>query len=333
MCNVKEFRCTPSPVFQTTSLDLWGPLYIRDNIVRKKTHSHTVHKCWGIIYCCLSTGSVSLDLTEDYSTDSILASIRRFISVRGQPSWFICDQGSQLKAAAKKSKGDEEVISPDWKKVAAGLPAIEWQFTPVQGHWHNGISESFIGKTQRYLEVTLKNEFLTFGGYLTVLKEVESLLNSRPLGEVLEDGSALTPNHLLLSGRATVDTPCPPEVQESKLTKRFVYQQKLVDLFWQKWYRAVFHHFIPSYKWRKEVQNLEVGDTVLIYKEGLGRGTYKLGVIAEVYPDKEGIVRRANVEYMAGQSRKTVERSQNDLVVLVKRDYTNPGVGCDQHMG
>ena len=104
MCNVKEFRTTPSPVFQTTSLDLWGPLYIRDNIVRKKTRSHTVHKCWGIIYCCLSTGSVTLDLTEDYSTDSVLASIRRFISVRGQPSRFICDQGSQLKAAAKKSK-------------------------------------------------------------------------------------------------------------------------------------------------------------------------------------------------------------------------------------
>ncbi len=333
MCDVKDYRCTPSPVFQTTSLDLFGPLYIRDNIVRKKTRSHTVHKCWGIIYCCLSTGSISLDLTEDYSTDSVLASITRFISVRGQPSRFICDQGSQLKAAAKKSKGDEEVISPDWKMVAAGLPAIEWQFTPVQGHWHNGISESFIGKTQRYLEVTLKNEFLTFGGYLTVLKEVESLLNSRPLGEVLEDGSALTPNHLLLSGRATVDTPCPLHVQESTLTKRFVYQQKLVDQFWQKWYRAVFHHLIPSYKWRKVVQNLEVGDSVLIYKEGLGRGTYKLGVIAEVLPNKEGIVRRAIVEYMAGQARKTVERSQNDLVILVKRDYTNPGVGCDQHLG
>ena len=75
----------------------------------------------------------------------------------------------------------------------------------------------------------------------------------------------------------------------------------------------------------------DVGDTVLIYKEGLGRGTYKLGVIVNVYPDKEGIVRRANVEYMAGQARKTVERSQNDLVLLVKKDYTNPGVGCEQH--
>ena len=77
------------------------------------------------------------------------------------------------------------------------------------------------------------------------------------------------------------------------------------------------------------MKNLDVGDTVLIYKEGLGRGTYKLGVIAEVYPDKEGIVRRANVEYMAGQARKTVERSQNDLVLLVKKDFTNPGVGCE----
>ena len=70
-------------------------------------------------------------------------------------------------------------------------------------------------------------------------------------------------------------------------------------------------------------------DTVLIYKEGLGRGTYKLGVITKVYPDKEGILRRAEVEYMSGSAKKTVERSQNDLSLLVKKDYTNPGVGHD----
>ena len=145
------------------------------------------------------------------------------------------------------------------------------------------------------MEVTLKNEFLTFGGYLTVLKEIESILNSRPIGELLEDGSALTPNHLLLSGRATIDAPCAP-VEECKLTRRFVYQQQLVDQFWKKWYRSAFHHLIPSYKWRREVRNFDVEDTVLIYKEGLGRGTYKLGVITKVYPDKEGIVRRAEVE-------------------------------------
>ena len=81
----------------------------------------------------------------------------------------------------------------------------------------------------------MQPEFLTFAGYLAVLKEIESILNSRPLEEILEDGNALTPNHLLLSGRSTVNAPYTP-VEESKLTKRFVYQQELVDRFWQKWY-------------------------------------------------------------------------------------------------
>ena len=75
---------------------------------------------------------------------------------------------------------------------------------------------------------------------------------------------------------------------------------------------------------------MDVGDTVLIYKEGLGRGTYKLGSIIETFPNMEGTVRRAIVEYMSGKSRKTVERSQNDLVLLVEKNYINPEVGCDQ---
>ena len=330
MSDVKGFRCNPAPVFQVTSLDLWGPILIRDNVVRRKTRSHTSGKCWGIIFCCLATGAVWLDLTEDYSTNGMLDALRRFVAVRGQPSKFVCDQGSQLKAAAKKSKGDGEIVPPDWKEVAAQIPTVEWDFVPVQAHWHNGMSESLIGKTQRCLEVILTPEFLTYAGNLTVLKEIESILNSRPIGELLEDGSALTPNHLLLAGRATVDAPCPPEVQESKITKRYVYQQRLVDQFWKKWYRAAFHHLIPSYKWQSRVQNFQPEDIVLVYKEGLARGTYKLGKVIETFPDRENIVRRAIIEYMSGQTRRTFERSQNDLVLLVGKDYKNPGVGCDQ---
>ena len=329
MCKVKAPRTTPAPVFSTTSLDLWGPVWCRDNVIQKKTRQHTVRKAWGIIFVCLHTGAIYLDLCEDYSTASVLCCIRRFVATRGQPSIFYSDQGSQLKAAAKSAKGDEQDIFPDWKEVAAGLPGVSWEFVPVQAHNFNGISESFIGKTQRALEVTLKPQHLTFGEYLTTLKEIESVLNARPLGELLPDGNPLTVNHLLLGGRSTVDAPHPPAVTETKLTRRFTYLQDLVDQWWKKWYRSTFHHLLPSYKWQKLVKNLETGDVVLVYKEGLGRGTYRYGRVVETFPDKEGVVRRAKVE-LSGQSKRTVERAQNDLVLLVKHDYENPGVGCEQ---
>ena len=132
MCKVKEFRTTPAAVFSTTSLDLWGPVPIRDNVIKKQTRQHTIQKAWGIIFVCLHTGAIHLDLCEDYSTESVLACLRRFVATRGQPRKFISDQGSQLKAAAKRSKETEEIIYPEWDKVAAGMPGVEWVFTPVQ---------------------------------------------------------------------------------------------------------------------------------------------------------------------------------------------------------
>lgn len=78
-----------------TSMDLFGPIEIKDTVKQR-----TRKKVWGVIFDCAATRAVHLDLTEDYSTDSILQTIRRFVALRGCPSEIQSDQGSQLIAAA-----------------------------------------------------------------------------------------------------------------------------------------------------------------------------------------------------------------------------------------
>ena len=89
MAPLPKERLAMTPVFYITSMDLIGPLMIKDSV-----KGRVEKKVWGVIFTCDSTRAVYLDITEDYSTDSILQTIRKFTSNRGCPSEFRSDQGS-----------------------------------------------------------------------------------------------------------------------------------------------------------------------------------------------------------------------------------------------
>ena len=98
MAPLPDFLLKPAPVWYVTSLDLFGPITIKD-AVKKRTQA----KAWGFIFTCAATRAVHLDLTDSYGTDSILTTLRKFILLRGRcPGEIISDQGSQLMAGSKE---------------------------------------------------------------------------------------------------------------------------------------------------------------------------------------------------------------------------------------
>ena len=103
MAPLPDNRLSMSPPFYFTSLDLFGPIQIKDTVKQR-----TQKKVWGVIFSCAVTRALYLDLTEDNSMDSILQTIRRFVSIRGCPSEIQSDQGSQLTSAK------DVLESEDW---------------------------------------------------------------------------------------------------------------------------------------------------------------------------------------------------------------------------
>ena len=79
----EDRRLKPAPAFYHTAVDLFGPLTIRDTI-KKRTHG----RAFGVIFNCLVTRAVYLDLAEGYSTDDFLTTFRRFIAIRGAPKFM-----------------------------------------------------------------------------------------------------------------------------------------------------------------------------------------------------------------------------------------------------
>ena len=78
---------------------------------------------------------------------------------------------------------------------------IKWTFNPPTGSHHGGVWERLIRSVRKVLNSIFKVQNLDEEGLHTVLCEVESIINSRPITRASTDPNdleALTPNHLLL---------------------------------------------------------------------------------------------------------------------------------------
>ena len=99
MGQLPDERLKPSPPFSYTALELYGPFFVKDTVKRQ-----TKGKAYGVIFNCLCTRAVHLDLIEGYSTKDFLDGLRRFVSIRGCPKEIYSDAGTQLTAANKELK-------------------------------------------------------------------------------------------------------------------------------------------------------------------------------------------------------------------------------------
>jgi len=102
-----------------------------------------------------------------------------------------------------------------------------------------GYFERMIGTVKLILKKLIMNEKLLYDELITVLLEIEVIVNNRPLTFVSTDvmEPALTPNHMLFgrklnvelnSTRANVENEIEPE-ERAKVVK------EIIDTFWKRW--------------------------------------------------------------------------------------------------
>ena len=268
-------------------------------------------KCWGVIFTCMVSRAVHLDLTQGYDTDALLQAIRRFMSLRGCPKELLSDHGSQMIACHKEVAVMLELV--DWNLVDGWCSrrGISWKFVPPQGQHMNGVTESLIRVTKDQLKQVITGKRLTFVEIQTVMFEVGQMINCRPLGVYARpgsdplDGGPITPNHLLL-GRATGTIPELKFENVSKV-KRMKFLHSVAVEFWDKWRVVAFPSLVPQFKWHKTQRNLQVGDVVLLNDEEARVADYRLGLVIGTKPSKDGLVRSVKV--------KCIHRNEEKLTV------------------
>ena len=128
---------------------------------------------------------------------------------------------------------------------------------------------------------------LTYEELLTVLVEVECILNSSPLTYMYPDeiGNCLISGRQVLSlldtTKGEVDN---PSSSQETVSRRASYLQTLMDHFWKFWRRKYVPALRESY-WLKEVRPGPVvrkADVVSIHEQSLPRTLCRTGVVHEL---------------------------------------------------
>ena len=297
-CDPPEFRVKSSRVFETAGVDFCGPVYIKPMY---KTNNET-NKAYIAITTCATTRMLHQELTPDLTTSAYLRSQRRFIARRGFPTMMVSDNG-------KTFKGRELM------KYNAHN-GIKWRFNLARAPWWGGMFERMVRVTKRCLKKAIGQQRLTYEELLTILTEVEAVINNRPLTYIDEEDmdSLLTPSHLFC-GR-TLDVPRerepanPCNLDAEDVVRRTRLVNTVIEHFWKRWERKYLLELRENHKilTKKGKADIQTGDVVLIHEDGIKRNKWKLGRTEAIIPGNYGVIRGAKIRTAQGHVQRPLQK-------------------------
>ncbi|XP_043246524.1 uncharacterized protein LOC122394039 [Amphibalanus amphitrite] len=295
MADLPSDRVTAEePVFTRTGVDYFGPFFVRQG--RKQV------KRYGVVFTCLAVRAVHIEVAENLSGDSFLCALRRFVARRGHVKVLRSDKGTNFVGASRELREELEKLRANEDVLHRTLlnQGVEWKFNTAAASHHGGVWERQIRSIRRILGSLLDSQTFTEETLLTLLCEVEAILNSRPLTSVSldpVDHEPLTPNHLLI-GTGSVVMPFGVVGQsDSDSVKRWKQARYLANLFWKRW-RAEYLPLLQErpYRVTRKMTNLVVGDAVLVVDDAVPRGQWPLGVVERVRVGADGLVRSVEIK-------------------------------------
>ena len=289
--------------FTSTGIDYFGPYQVR---IGRRTE-----KRYGVIFTCLSTRAIHLELAHDLSTDSCLLALRRMVSRKGHPTEIITDNGTNFRGAATELKHAINELNHFKIETELALKSIKWRFNPPGAPHMGGCWERLIRSVKKALTSTLKEKSPKEEVLLTLLVEAEGVVNSRPLTHVSldhKDSEALTPNHFLLGTSSPNNLPGVFKTGDLHRKKQWRISQKLADNFWTRWLREYLPTLTRRTKWTQPSRPVKIGDVVIVVDATLSRNVWPRGIVKRLHPGKDGIIRVVDVETNMGTFRRPVSK-------------------------
>lgn len=237
--------------------------------------------------------AVHLELVTDLTSESFIASLRRFVARRGKPLELLSDNGTSFVGASNELKALTRCLSAIEAKLInyCSSEGIAWKFIPPPSPHMGGLHESDIRLAKFHLKRILSNSYLCSKDFNTFLCQVEAIINSRPptpLSSDPNDFSALTSAHMLI-GR-TLTGVADPSLIDLAINKLSNYQrlQQMQQHFRARWAKE----YKGRKKWKTRQPNLELGSLVLIMEDNLPSMFWALCRVRELQPVRFSVLCR-----------------------------------------
>ncbi|XP_055605426.1 uncharacterized protein LOC129753616 [Uranotaenia lowii] len=286
--------------FAIVGIDYFGPYHIKIGRSRVKR--------WVAQFTCLVVRAVHLEAVTSLSTESCKLAIRRFIARRGPPAKIYMDNGTNFLGASRE-------LEVQIKAINEGLASIftdaetQWCFIPPVTPHMGGAWERMVRSVKSAMSTFHESRSPTDEVFETVLCEVESIVNSRPLTHLpleTSEQESLTPNHfLLLNSNGTKKIEKVPTDEREALRSRWNQCQRMADLFWQRWVKEYLPTLTRRTKWHDDVKPIAAGDLVFIIDDGI-RNRWVRGLVLQTKPGRDGRARSAYVQTSQGVLKRPV---------------------------
>lgn len=284
-----RFQAYTKP-FTFCGIDYFGPFKVK--------HGRKLELRYGVLFTCLTTRSVHVEIAHSLDTSSCILSIRRMKSRRGGIQELWSDNGTNFKGANVDLLKAIREIKPDAMENELIKYGINWKNIPPAAPNFGGVWERLIGSFKRSLEaIFVTNRHPSDEVLHTTFCEAEYLLNSRPLYPVSDDPvdeTPLTPNNILIPGEK-IECQQGDFSRDELSKKSWRIQQYLIECFWKRFLNEYLPTLLLKPKWNEHQPNLEIGRVVFLKDMEIRKGKWPLGLIEAVFPGDDGVVRVVDV--------------------------------------
>jgi len=220
-------------------------------------------------------------MVKGLSAEVFLDCVRRFISRRGRPKLIICDNAHLVKTTMDRQW--IKVLSSNELSSFFSCEGIQWNFTTAFAPWQGGFYERLVGLVKQSLRKGVGRKLLYWDKLLTLLAEVEAVINTRPLTYIFEEfesGFVLTPTHFLTANHDIIPfffsdkfkddedrDYCPRTDSVKELSEHRYKSQKQLDRFWESCKRDYLRETLPLFHRNKSTQlsrQPRIGEVVLV---------------------------------------------------------------------
>lgn len=311
MGQLPKERVEPSPPFTHVGMDCFGPFLVKDR--------RTEYKQWGLVFTCMYSRAVHIELVKDMSTDTFINALRCFVCIRGPVKTLFCDNGTNFIGARNELAKELEQVKDERLKQYLLANKIHFNVNTPSASHQGGVWERQIRTIRSVLNgmMTSFSSRLDTTGLRTALYEVMATVNSRPLAVNSPNDPnepMVTPNHLLtMKNGQPSSLPGSFSDQDTYSRKMWRRVQLFAETFWKRWKASYLTNISLRQRWENKQPNVKIGDVVLLIEEDT-RNNWRMGIVEGVKPGPDGLVRKVTLRLA---NRTILDRPVQKIVVLI----------------
>ncbi|XP_055944621.1 uncharacterized protein LOC129975584 [Argiope bruennichi] len=318
MGDLPKERVSQNFPFVISGVDFCGPFTIK----YKHQCKGTYQKIYVAIFVCFVTKAVHLEPVTELSSQAFIATLKRFFSRRGKCSILYSDNGTNFIGSNTELQRLFKMVNNPDESLSGYMSNenVKWKFLPPRAPNFGGLWEAGVRSFKFHLKRVVGGQKLTYESFLTIINQIESILNSRPLTPLssdVDDLSALTPGHFLIGRPFTAIVE--PNLINTLENRLGLWQKttKFVQLIWKKWHNDYLTILHQRSKWYFDKQNLKVGDRVVIKEDNMAVCNWVIGRTVAVFPGKDGKIRVANIKTNKGVFKRPISKLFTAILPLL----------------